>query len=111
MRMPHSSLLTIFFSQQFSRDSNNEGVCEMQKEAARVVYPAEYGGDPRREEESSEAFQKALEEAFAVEEGDERELVGGVKDLGEVVIELGGGIYKIGESISFPSAAGNLVLS
>ncbi|KAI9126850.1 hypothetical protein K1719_002446 [Acacia pycnantha] len=83
----------------------------MQKGAARVVYPVEYGGDPRREEESSEAFQKALEEAFVVEEGDERELVRGVTDLGGVVIDLEGGIFKIGKPITFPSsAAGNLVV-
>ncbi|KAI9126569.1 hypothetical protein K1719_002165 [Acacia pycnantha] len=88
----------------------SESVCKMQKGAPRVVYPAEYGGDPRREEESSKAFQKALEEAFAMEERDERELVRGATDLGGVVVDMEGVICKIGKPISFRcSAAGNLV--
>ncbi|XP_028752002.1 polygalacturonase QRT3-like [Neltuma alba] len=80
------------------------------KGKTRVVYPAEYGGDPTGEEESSEAFEKALEEAFAMAtEG--RELVRGVRDLGGVVIDLEGGSYRIGKPISFPSSGGgNLVV-
>ncbi|KAI9126701.1 hypothetical protein K1719_002297 [Acacia pycnantha] len=86
------------------------GFAGNQEGAPRVVYPAEYGGDPRREEESSKAFQKALEEAFAMEERDERELVRGATDLGGVVVDMEGVICKIGKPISFRcSAAGNLV--
>lgn len=75
------------------------------------MYPPEYGGDPTGEKESSEAFEKALEEAFATEGGDEEEMVRGVKDLGGVVIDLEGGSYRIGKPISFPSSGGgNLVV-
>jgi len=74
------------------------------------VYPAEYGADPTGAHESSDSVMKAVEDAFGIES--EGELVGGVRDLGGVVIDLQGGNYTISKPIKFPSSGGgNLVVS
>ncbi|ESW10842.1 hypothetical protein PHAVU_009G242600 [Phaseolus vulgaris] len=79
------------------------------KMSGRVVYPAEYGADPTGAHESSDSIEKAVEDAFGIES--EGELVGGVRDLGGVVIDLQGGNYTISKPIKFPSSGGgNLVV-
>ncbi|KAK7399828.1 hypothetical protein VNO78_11021 [Psophocarpus tetragonolobus] len=78
------------------------------KMSGRVFQLSEYGADPTGSEESSDAILKAVEDAFALQKG--LELVEGVSDLGGVVIDLEGGNYKISKPITFPSAAGNLVV-
>ncbi|PNX54607.1 polygalacturonase QRT3-like protein, partial [Trifolium pratense] len=74
----------------------------------RVLYPSEYGGDPTGSEESSDAIMKAVEDAFKLQKGG-IELVAGVNDLGGVVIDLGGGDYKISKPITFSPGGGNIV--
>jgi hypothetical protein len=74
-----------------------------------VLYPSEYGADPTGLEESSDAIMKAVEDAFKLQKG--IELVAGVNDLGGVVIDLGGGDYKISKPITFSPGAGNIVVS
>ncbi|KAL5187868.1 Polygalacturonase QRT3 [Glycine soja] len=79
------------------------------KKSGRVLYVSEYGADPTGNEESSDGILKAVEDAFALQKG--VEFVGGVNDLGGVVIDLEGGNYKISKPISFPSSGGaNLVV-
>lgn len=73
-----------------------------------MVYPSEYGADPTGAQESSDAILKAVEDAFGLESG--LELVGGVKDLGGVVIDLQGGNYTINKPITFPSFGGGNVV-
>ncbi|GAU33898.1 hypothetical protein TSUD_66850, partial [Trifolium subterraneum] len=79
------------------------------KMSNRVLYPSEYGADPTGSEESSDAIMKAVEDAFKLQKG--IELVAGVNDLGGVVIDLGGGDYKISKPITFSPGGGNIVLS
>jgi hypothetical protein len=74
-----------------------------------VLYPSEYGADPTGSEESSDAIMKAVEDAYKLQKG--IELVAGVNDLGGVVIDLGGGDYKISKPITFSPGAGNIVVS
>ena len=75
----------------------------------RVFYPIGYGADPNGIEESSGAILRALEDAFALQNG--AELLPGISDLGGVVVDLQGGNYKISHPIRFPSGVGNLVVS
>lgn len=74
-----------------------------------MFYPIGYGADPTGVEESSNAILKALEDAFAIQNG--AELLPGINDLGGVVIDLQGGNYKISQPIRFPSGGGNVVVS
>lgn len=69
---------------------------------------SEYGADPTGSEESSDGILKAVEDAFELQKG--VELVGGVNDLGGVVIDLEGGNYKISKPIAFPSSGGGNVV-
>ena len=69
---------------------------------------SEYGADPTGNEESSDGILKAVEDAFELQKG--VELVGGVNDLGGVVIDLEGGNYKISKPIAFPSSGGGNVV-
>lgn len=77
------------------------------------MYPSEYGGDPSGVEDSSDAFMKALEDAFEMEDNNGgTRLTNGIKDLGGVIIDLQGGNYKLAKPIIFPSSpAGNLVVT
>lgn len=76
----------------------------------RVFYPIGYGADPSGVEDSSDAFLKALGEAFQLQHG--REMLPGVNDLGGLVIDLQGGDYKISQPLRFPSSGGgNVVVS
>lgn len=79
------------------------------KKSGRVVYVSEHGADPTGSEESSDGILKALEDAFALQK-EGVELVGGVKDLGGVVVDLEGGNYRISKPISFPSSGGGNVV-
>ena len=75
------------------------------------MYLSEYGADPTGAQESSDAILKAVEDAFELHINGV-ELVGGVTDLGGVVIDLEGGNYKISKPITFPSSGGgNVVVS
>ncbi|TKY59704.1 Polygalacturonase QRT3 [Spatholobus suberectus] len=78
------------------------------KMSGRVLCVSEYGADPSGSEESSDAILKVVEDAFALQKG--LELVGGVNDLGGVVIDLQGGNYKISKPITFPSSGGGNVV-
>lgn len=73
------------------------------------MYLSEYGADPTGSKESSDAILKAVEDAFKMQKG--LELVAGVNDLGGVVIDLGGGDYKISKPITFAPGGGNVVVS
>ncbi|CAJ1975936.1 unnamed protein product [Sphenostylis stenocarpa] len=78
------------------------------KMSGRVVYPVEYGADPSGAHDSSDAILKAVGDGFAIES--EVELVGRVRDLGGVVIDLQGGNYTITKPIQFPSSGGGNVV-
>ncbi|KAF3450045.1 hypothetical protein FNV43_RR06124 [Rhamnella rubrinervis] len=74
----------------------------------RVFYPIGYGADPSGVKDSSDAFLKALGDAFQLQNG--AELVEGVNDLGGLVIDLQGGNYKISQPLRFPSGGGNVLV-
>lgn len=80
----------------------------MQKSEGRVFYPIGYGGDPSGAQDSSDAILEALGDASKVQNGGE--LLPGVSNLGGVIIDLQGGIFKISKPIRFPPGAGNLVV-
>lgn len=74
-----------------------------------MFYPIGYGADPSGVKDSSDAFLKAIGDAFQLQNG--AELVEGVNDLGGVVIDLQGGNYKITQPLRFPSGGGNVLVS
>ncbi|CAL1352640.1 unnamed protein product [Linum trigynum] len=78
-----------------------------------VFYPVGYGADPTGHNDSTEAIQKALNDAFQQRSSDpnlKEELIPGIKDLGGAVIDLQGGKYKISKPISFPPSDGGGLL-
>ncbi|KAM7530305.1 hypothetical protein LguiB_033715 [Lonicera macranthoides] len=78
------------------------------KSEGRVFYPIGYGGDPSGAQDSSDAILEALGDASKVQNGGE--LLPGVSNLGGVIIDLQGGIFKISKPIRFPPGVGNLVI-
>ncbi|CAI0439334.1 unnamed protein product [Linum tenue] len=75
-----------------------------------VFYPIGYGADPTGHNDSADAIQKALNDAFEQLSEPDKELMPGVKDLGGAVIDLQGGKYKISKPITFPPAGGGDLL-
>ncbi|CAN1305481.1 Polygalacturonase QRT3 [Linum perenne] len=76
----------------------------------RVFYPIGYGADPTGKNDSTEAIQSALNDAFNQLNNQSLELMPGVKDAGGAVIDLQGGSYRISKPITFPpSGGGNLL--
>ncbi|CAI0375783.1 unnamed protein product, partial [Linum tenue] len=73
-----------------------------------VFYPIGYGADPTGHNDSADAIQSALNDAF--EQLSDEELIPGIKDLGGAVIDLQGGAYKISKPISFPPSGGGGLL-
>ncbi|CAI0375787.1 unnamed protein product, partial [Linum tenue] len=67
-----------------------------------------YGADPTGHNDSADAIQSALNDAF--EQLSDEELIPGIKDLGGAVIDLQGGAYKISKPISFPPSGGGGLL-
>lgn len=81
----------------------------MQLQSGRVLYPIGYGADPSGKKESSEAIQRALEDASQLQNG--MQMLPGINDLGGVVIDLQGGNFKISQPLKLPSSMGNVVVS
>ncbi|GFS29799.1 hypothetical protein Acr_00g0008550 [Actinidia rufa] len=79
------------------------------KSIGRVFYPIGYGADPTGAQDSSDAIMSAVSDAFQVQ--NELELLGEIKDLGGVVINLEGGNYKITKPIRFPPGVGNVLVT
>ncbi|CAL1385522.1 unnamed protein product [Linum trigynum] len=75
-----------------------------------VFYPIGYGADPTGHNDSADAIQKALNDAFEQLSEPNKELMPGVKDLGGAVIDLQGGKYKISKPITFPPSGGGDLL-
>ncbi|CAI0375782.1 unnamed protein product [Linum tenue] len=75
-----------------------------------VFYPIGYGADPTGHNDSADAIQSALNDAFEQLSDPSQELMPGIKDLGGAVIDLQGGKYKIGKPISFPPVGGGDIL-
>ncbi|CAI0375786.1 unnamed protein product, partial [Linum tenue] len=74
-----------------------------------VFYPIGYGADPTGHNDSADAIQSALNDAFD-DPNLKEELIPGIKDLGGAVIDLQGGAYKISKPISFPPSGGGGLL-
>ncbi|WCJ41150.1 Pectin lyase-like superfamily protein [Euphorbia peplus] len=79
------------------------------KQEGRVIYPIGYGADPSGNGESSDAIMRALEDGIRMGNGS-AEMVGGIKDLGGIVLDLQGGVFKISNPIRFPHSVGNLLV-
>ncbi|CAL1402486.1 unnamed protein product [Linum trigynum] len=75
-----------------------------------VYYPIGYGADPTGHNDSSDAIQKALNDAFSQRGEEKRYLMSPMKDLGGAVIDLQGGSYLISKPITFPPTAGNIMM-
>ncbi|CAN1343819.1 Polygalacturonase QRT3 [Linum perenne] len=76
-----------------------------------VFYPIGYGADPTGHNDSSDAIQNALNDAFQQLEDNKVFLMEKIKDLGGAVIDLQGGRYLISKPITFPpSGGGNLLI-
>ncbi|CAN1343814.1 Polygalacturonase QRT3 [Linum perenne] len=76
-----------------------------------VFYPIGYGADPTGHNDSSNAIQNALNDAFKQLDDEKVYLMDGIKDLGGAIIDLQGGRYLITKPITFPpSGGGNLLI-
>ncbi|XP_065869262.1 polygalacturonase QRT3 isoform X2 [Euphorbia lathyris] len=92
-----------------SAPSSNTQTIKPSKQEGRVIYPIGYGADPSGNGESSDALIRALEDGIRLGNGSHH-LVGAIKDLGGVVIDLQGGVYKISKPLTFPANVGNLLV-
>ncbi|CAN1343828.1 Polygalacturonase QRT3 [Linum perenne] len=75
-----------------------------------VFYPIGYGADPTGHNDSTDAIQNALNDAFKQLEDEKVYLMNKIKDLGGAVIDLQGGRYLISKPITFPSSGGGDLL-
>lgn len=70
----------------------------------RVLYVRDNGGDPTGVKDSTDAFQKTVNQAFEVP--DSHSLLPDIPDLGGVEIHLEGGDYLISKPIQFSYRGG-----
>ncbi|CAN1828548.1 Polygalacturonase QRT3 [Linum perenne] len=75
-----------------------------------VYYPIGYGADPTGHNDSTDAIQQVLNDAFLHLNDQNRTLLPGIKDLGGPVIDLQGGSYRISKPIVFPPSGGGNIL-
>eukprot|EP01084_Bolivina_argentea_P085927 155330_1 len=72
-----------------------------------IIYITDFGGDSTGVNDSTNAFLTAINKALSYGTPNTT-MINGVKDLGGVTIDLGGGVYKISKPLLIPSNYGNL---
>ncbi|KAF8400154.1 hypothetical protein HHK36_013450 [Tetracentron sinense] len=77
--------------------------------SSRVLHVTAYGADPTGKLDSTEALQRAIEDAFR--DPTDGFLMEGIADLGGIQVRLDGGTYKISRPLRLPpTSAGNLMI-
>ncbi|CEM01753.1 unnamed protein product [Vitrella brassicaformis CCMP3155] len=71
-----------------------------------VLPISDFGGDPTGKNDSSAAFERAIDAALPLWNG--RHLAEGIKDLGGATLTLDGGIYLISRPLYIPGGYGNM---
>ena len=73
--------------------------------ASRVHHVIDYGADPTGTSDSTEALERAIQDAFQ-SPLDDAHLMEGVADLGGSELHLDGGTYKISRPLLLPNSGG-----